>query len=221
MLGTIQSTFVPCDGDFEIFLPDSDRENNSSPSSHAGAGQLASAETITAFPWDGGRPQECYDNVTYLVELLGGERVYGWALADMGPLSVVRQKQPPLYARWINHAVWRDGGGKLWEVTPRFEVGNLNRVAWSATRFVPDAQAVFHSNEDGCWSQPAKYVALRPEGERLVSLLCRAEVESDEGCRALLLRAALAELARAGFTPKECRVETNGTRTNNIWLIVE
>jgi hypothetical protein len=221
MLGTIQSTVVPWEGDFDVFLPDIDRETAPWSGCDASVRQFASAEAIAAFPWDGGRPQECYDNVTYLVDLLGGERVYGWALADSGPLSAVRQREAPLYARWINHAVWRDGGGKLWEVTPRFEVGNLKRVAWSATRFVPDAQAVFHSNEDGCWSQPARYVAVRPEGERLARLLCRAEVESDEGCRANLLRAALAELARAGFIPKECRVETTGTRTNNIWLIVE
>jgi hypothetical protein len=179
------------------------------------------AGTIDVFPWDGGRPQECYDNVAYLVDLLGGSLVYGWALADSGPLSAVRLSQPPLFGRWINHAVWRDGGGKLWEVTPRFEVGNLQRVGWSATRFVPDAKAVFHSNDDGCWSQPARYVALRSEGERLANLLCRAELETDEGIRLHLLRAALAELAFAGFTPKECRIESCGTRTNNIWLIAE
>jgi hypothetical protein len=47
---------------------------------------LGPAESIDPFPW-GGMPQLCYDNVTYLVKLLGGEPVYGWALADSGPLS--------------------------------------------------------------------------------------------------------------------------------------
>jgi len=218
MLGTLHSTVIPWHGGIDAFIPGNDREF---PEPRDEPSHFAPAETIDSFPWDGGRPQKCYDNVSYLVALLGGQLVYGWALADAGPQSALHQQQPPLFARWINHAVWRDGGGKLWEVTPRFEIGNLSRVAWSATRFLPDSQAVFHINEDGCWSQPARYVALRPEGRRLAGLLCRAEAELDARCRGQLLRAALAEVARAGFTPKECRVESCGARTNNIWLIVD
>ena len=55
----------------------------------------------------------------------------------------------------------------------------------------------------------------------VAQLLRRAEVEADDHCRLRLLQAALAELASAGFAPKECRIEMCGTRTNNIWLIAK
>ena len=219
MLAAIHATVIPWEGilppvlDVDIGPPAVCRDTSKD--------LFAAAENIDPFPWDGGRPQGCYDNVAYLVKLLGGELVYGWALADAGPQSAAQQTLSPLFARWINHAVWRDGGGKLWEVTPRFEIGNLARVGWVPTRFVPDAEAVFHCDEFHRWSQPARYTALRPEGERLAQLLRRAEVEADDHCRLRLLQAALAELASAGFAPKECRIEMCGTRTNNIWLIAK
>jgi len=166
-------------------------------------------------------PQRCYDNVTYLVKLLGGEPVYGWALADSGPLSDRNQQLPPLYGRWINHVVWRDGGGKLWEVTPRFEVGNLARTAWSPTTFAVDSEASFVLDENASLARPSRYVALRSAGEPVAELLNRAEQADSEPERTRLLVMALAEIASRGFTPKECRVETIGTRTNNIWLIAE
>jgi hypothetical protein len=192
---------------------------NSSPAQFESV--LAAAQSIDPFPWDGGMSQGCYDNVTHLVVLFGGEPVYGWGLADVGPLSI-RGKRLPLYARWINHVVWRDGGGKLWEVTPRFEVGNLSHTGWRPTTFAVDSDASFmlNDNEESI-ARPSRFVALRAEGEHVAELLNRAEHADSEADRTRLLVMALAEMASRGFTPKECRVETIGTRTINIWLIAE
>lgn len=181
----------------------------------------AAEEAIDPFPWDGGMPQHCHDNVTHMVSQFGGKAVFGWALADVGPLSL-RGKRLPLYARWINHVVWRDGRGKLWEVTPRFEVGDVSRIGWRATTFAADDQARFVVNDnEESQTLPARFVALRAEGEAVAALLNRAEHAPCKADRTTLLRRALGEMASRGFRPRECRVETIGTRTNNIWLIAE
>jgi hypothetical protein len=93
---------------------------------------------------------------------------------------------------------------------------------WRPTTFAIDSEASFVlDGESAPLARPSRYVALRPAGEPVAELLNRAEYADSELHRTHLLVMALAELASCGFTPKECRVETIGTRTNNIWLIAK
>jgi hypothetical protein len=59
----------------------------------------------------GAEPQMCDSNVAKRINALGGKKVYGWKIKDIGCGWKVRQ----------NHCVWEDPDGTLWDVTPEFE----------------------------------------------------------------------------------------------------
>jgi hypothetical protein len=177
----------------------------------------ASAVTVPAFPDANGVPRKCHQNVAAIVSSLKGEFAFGWALSHIGPLLLSGGPKPPLYSRWVNHVMWRDPAGHLWEVTPQYEAENQARTTWCSTTFIPDRDAVF----EGISPRAAQYVAVRPEGEMVAQLLNLAQKADGDQGRLHLLRMALAAIEPHGFRPKRCRVESIGSRTSSIMLFAE
>ena len=184
-----------------------------------------SAVVVPPFRWEGGRVGKCYNNVHEMVRRHGGQPVYGWALADFGPFRSTGLSPPPLYRRWLNHVVWRDEQGQLWEVSPSLNLDNLKETHFLQTDFLPDPQATFNVVSDEEWyTRASRYVPVRPEGEEVAKLLTEAQAAVKEA-RLYWINKALAALNRAGFRPREWKVETirekAGTRTGSIWLVAD
>jgi hypothetical protein len=175
-------------------------------------------------PWDEVRPGKCYNNVLEMIRRHGGEAVFGWALTDFGPHRPNGGSEPPLYRRWLNHVVWRDPQGALWEVSPNSVIDSQGARdhEFRATEFLVDASATFEIESEEEWrTRPSRYVAVRPEGDLVCSLLTQAQYAIGDEARTYWLREALAALVLAGLRPREWRVETIGERTGSIWLIAE
>jgi len=175
-------------------------------------------------PWDEARPGKCYNNVLETVRRHGGEGVFGWALTDFGPHRANGGSEPPLYRRWLNHVVWRDPQGMLWEVSPNSVIDShgARDHEFRATEFLVDPSATFEIDSEGDWrTRPSRYIALRAEGELVCNMLTQAQHAVGDEARSYWLREALAALVLAGLRPREWRVETIGERTGSIWLIAE
>jgi hypothetical protein len=184
---------------------------------------LAMNKVLVALPrpWNGARVGKCYNNVLEMIRREGGEACYGWALTDFGPHSTSGTRVPPLYRRWLNHVVWRDLDGQLWEVTPNAVIGNAAKMHFAATEFVPDPEATFDITTDEEWATlHSRYVAVRPAGVPVADLLRRAQHSTGDE-RTRLLQQALQAIQRAGFRAREWKIETIGERTGSIWLIAE
>ena len=169
------------------------------------------------------RVGKCYTNVMSAISRHGGEAVYGWALTDFGPHRVSGGRTPaPLYRRWLNHVVWRDAQGKLWEVSPNAVIDNHSQRHFLPTEFICDATATFeiHSKEEW-FTRPSRYLPVRPEGIAVADCLTKAQLATDDHARNQWLGQALNALAVAGFQPREWKVEMIGKRTGSIWLIAE
>jgi hypothetical protein len=152
----------------------------------------------------------------------GGEAVYGWALTDFGPHQIGGPTKPPLYRRWINHVVWRDGEGLLWEVSPNVVLDASGEKLFLPTEFVPEPEATFEVVSDEEWiTRSTRYLPTRVEGVPVAELLAQAQHATTEHLRLYWLRKALEALLPAGFQPREWKVETIGNRTGSIWLIAE
>jgi hypothetical protein len=178
------------------------------------------AYVVQPFDWASAKSGECCSNVAKAIETFGGSICYGWALAGVGPRSVSDRDLPPLYQRWVNHALWHDKVGRLWEVTPASDVFDPKIIGWLPTLFVPDAEATFEATPGGSSARPSIYIAVRPEGEEAADCLCRAE-RASSALREDLLDLALASIEQGGFTPKKWTMETTGDRIKNIWLVAE
>lgn len=169
----VQTTVIGWDGETNALAQWLDEQVKllaNSPRCGTLAVDPAAVLTVEPFPFDGARPQKCHANVKAAVEQLGGEFAFGWALGYSGPLLIGEAQQSPLYSRWVNHVVWRDGAGVLWEVTPHFEARNRSRTSWRPTIFVLDEKAKF----EGLNPQLAQHTPLCPEGQLIAELLNRA-----------------------------------------------
>jgi len=177
---------------------------------------------VPPYPWQEATVGKCYDNVQAMIKRGGGQCCYGWALADFGPHRCSGQSTPPpLYRRWLNHVVWREPEGNLWEVSPNAVIDNHDAIQFLATEFLPDHDATFELISESEWyTRPTRYVSLRPEGTLVSELLNRAQ-HTTGNVRNHLLGEALAALKIAGFRPREWKVETIGQRTGSIWLIAD
>jgi hypothetical protein len=177
---------------------------------------------VPPYPWQGAIVGKCYENVQEMIKRSGGECYYGWALTDFGPHRCNGQfDPPPLYRRWLNHVVWRDPAGMLWEVSPNAIIDNHDKTQFVTTEFLPDHQATFEFVSESEWyTRPTRYVCLRPEGALVCELLNRAQHATGKE-RTDLLAQALGALQLAGFRPREWKVETIGERTGSIWLIAD
>jgi len=187
------------------------------------APMLSEVQVAQPLVWEGANPGKCFRNVQAMIDRHGGEPVYGWALTDFGPHRALGgTNPPPLYRRWLNHVVWRDGQGKLWEVTPNSVIGDKAELRFLPTELLVDAEATFEFVSDHEWyTRPTRYIPLRQEGAVVTDLLTHAQYATDEQARNYWLREALASLQTAGFRPREWKVETIGERTGSIWLIAE
>jgi len=63
--------------------------------------------------------------------------------------------------------------------------------------------------------------SLRPEGQLVTDLLNHAQSAESDHVRLQWVRMAFAAIESQGFLPRECRVESIGTRTSNIVLSAE
>lgn len=178
--------------------------------------------TVPPFPWDEAKAGKCYNNVKEMIRRYGGQFCYGWALTDFGPHRCNGHRNPPpLYRRWLNHVVWRDGNGLLWEVSQNSVIDDRAQTQFVATEFLPDPDATFEIRSDEEWiTRHSRYISLRPEGIPVVRLLTQAQHATGEA-RTSCLQQALAALQRAGFRPREWKVELIGDRTGSIWLLAD
>jgi hypothetical protein len=178
--------------------------------------------TIAALPWDGARAGKCLNNVKEMIRRHGGELCFGWALTDFGPHRCSGRRNPPaLYRRWLNHVVWRDNIGSLWEVTPNAIIDDHSQPSFEPTEFAIDVNATFEILSDQEWyTRPSRYIAVRPEGLAVTTLLAKAQVASNE-LRNHYLCEALFAIGQAGFEPREWKVEFAGERLGSIWLLAE
>jgi len=179
--------------------------------------------TVPPLPSDEWRVGKCYNNVMAAIARHGGEAVYGWALTDFGPHRISGSKTPaPLYRRWLNHVVWRDLQGKLWELSPNAVIDDHSTKQFLPTEFIPDAMATFEILSDEEWfTRPSRYLPVRPEGIAVSDYLTKAQLADSDPERNTWLGEALKALAVAGFQPREWKVEMVGRRTGSIWLIAE
>jgi len=163
-------------------------------------------------------PGKCWQNVRQLVRLHGGTAVQGWALGDAGPVAPSNQLAAPLYSRWVNHILWCDLAGRLWEVTP-YRNPLSGNVTWEPTHFVIDDNAGFETATEAiCCPQPAVYVAVRPEGQAVADFLCRAErAPLDE--QEQWVQQALESIKRFGFTPISWRLTRVGDKLRDILIV--
>jgi len=153
----------------------------------------------------------------------GGEAVYGWALTDFGPHRARGGNLPAaLYRRWLNHVLWRDPRGQVWEVTPNAVIDDHQVRGFRPTEFIPEASATFEIITDEEWyTRPARYLPLRPEGIPTAECLTKAQLAKEEHERNHWLGEALRAIAALGFRPLEWKVEMVGRRMGSIWLIAE
>jgi len=181
-----------------------------------------SVVTVPPKVWEGAKVGKCYLNVKEMIRQHGGEAAYGWALTDFGPHRVSGGSEPPLYRRWLNHVVWRDAHGQLWEVSPNALIDDHAQIQFLPTEFLFEPDATFEIISDQEWhTRPSRYIPLRPEGVLVTDLLTKAQHAVGEQARNQLLGQALSALQLAGFRPREWKVETIGERTGSIWLIAE
>ena len=173
-------------------------------------------------PWEEAKVGKCYRNVKEMIRRSGGEAAYGWALTDFGPHRARGGSQLPLYRRWLNHVIWRDRQGRLWEVSPNVRIDNPILTEFRSTEFLLDQEATFDISSENEWqTRPCRYVPLRPEGVLVAELLTTAQHAVGDEARNYWLSRALSALHLAGFRPREWKVETIGERTGSIWLIAE
>ncbi len=174
-------------------------------------------------PIDEARVGKCYRNVLAAIRKHGGDAVYGWAVTDFGPHRVSGSKTPaPLYRRWLNHVVWRDPRGKLWEVSPNAVIDDHSEPQFLPTEFVIDATATFEIISENDWfTKPSRYIPTRPEGITVTDYLTQAQLATSTSERNRWLGQSLTALAAAGFRPREWKVEVVAERTGSIWLIAE
>jgi hypothetical protein len=177
---------------------------------------------VPAISWEGAKAGRCYGNVKEMVRQFGGTFAFGWALGEYGPSRLRCQSPPPLYRRWVNHVVWRDALGKLWEVSPNVSVARPDEVHFVNTEFWEDPTATFRPNSDGSWFlTKVRYVAVRPEGHEVAASLTHAQTSDAHGDKLYWLERAISGLITAGFSPTEWIMHSIGAKTGSIWLFAE
>jgi hypothetical protein len=183
--------------------------------------RLAASVAIVAEPFGsaGAVPGKCWHNVNQLIQSFGGTLVYGWGLGKPGPISMSCTQRPPLYARWVNHALWRDESGQLWEATP-VSAELDHAITWEPTHFILDDDARFEiATDDICCPRAAVYVAVQPQGEWSADCLCQAERATRDSQDAWIERAVYS-LRQAGLQPVSWRARRVGDKLRDISIVV-
>jgi hypothetical protein len=176
---------------------------------------------VPPLAWDGAAPGRCYDNVLAMIRRHGGQAVFGWAVAEYGPLHVGGGQQLPLYRAWFNHVVWCDPSGNLWEVSPSRHNRN-HALAFTGVGFLPDPQAGFLVDSQQDWhTSPPRYEPLREEGRPVADCLNRALAAQDAAGRTDCLASAYRALQEAGYSPREVRLELANDQSLQIDCLVD
>ena len=180
------------------------------------------AIVVLPLPWKEAQAGRCYNNVQAIIRQRGGEAVFGWLLCENGPLQRNGGYQPPLYRRWMNHVLWRDPEGRLWEVSPCAKENPADENTFITVNFLPDPAAKFDVTSDWHWTtRPSRYEPLRPEGRSLADYLRRAQDTDNPAERADWLMKAFFALQEAGYRPKEMQLDAAGTRLTSVLCVVE
>jgi hypothetical protein len=185
--------------------------------------RLATSAKIVVEPFIacGSAGSTCWHHVQQVIERLGGDFAYGWALANVGPTAPPGEQLTPLYSRWVNHVLWREPKGLLWEVTPVRDEVNCG-LSWMPTVFIPDDDACFEiATDDICCPQPAVYVASSPEGEWASDCLCQAERASTREAQDQWVARSLYALNQAGYMATSWRVKRVGDKLRDIWIMAK
>lgn len=170
-------------------------------------------------PWAAGKAGHCHDNVLEMMQRHGGEAVYGWALAEFGPLTDRGWRAPPLYRRWVNHVVWRDTLGRLWEVSPRATVENHEEAGFQDTEFLPHSSAMPGQKALQDWFRTGtRYVPVRQEGTEAAKHLTLAQAAGSHEEMVLAINNAVSAIGKAGFQPTKVVVQNIAGNTSSIWI---
>jgi hypothetical protein len=179
----------------------------------------STAIIVEPFGWSAAIPGECWQNARKTSQSFGGTLAYGWVLAGVGPTIASKRQFTPVYHRWINHVLWRDANGRLWEVTPHWDTEHSDQGVWLPSHFILEKPA--NVEVDDSWQpKPAIYVSARPEGDVAADCLNQA-VRAARDQQEPWLERALRSLPPAEFTPREWRVERVGDHIRDAWLIAE
>jgi hypothetical protein len=184
--------------------------------------EMAAAVVVPEAPWSGGKPGQCHDNVLDMIRRHGGDQVYGWALAEYGPFTTRGWYPPPLYRRWVNHVVWCDPCGNLWEVSPSVTHDDQEKYVFRSTEFLPDASAMFGRGTPQDWFRTGtRYVSLRQEGDEAAKYLTIAHAARSQDEMADAIRQAVNAVGVAGFQPKKVTVQHIGGNNTSIWIYAD
>jgi hypothetical protein len=181
---------------------------------------LAASKVIVVEPlyWSGLSGRTCWHHVKHIIAERGGSFVYGWALGTPGPIVKSRRFTVPLYARWVNHVLWSDAAGQLWEVTPIRDELTGERLCTPA-HFILDNTAFFEAATDEvCCPLPAIYAPIRPEGQAAADYLCQAERATKEKQDFWVMKAVEA-VKQAGFVPESWRVKRVGDKLRDVLIV--
>src|SRR5262249_7407578 len=144
----------------------------------------------------------CHDNVLEMVRRHGGEAVFGWALAEFGPLTDTDWRAPPLYRRWVNHVVWRDTVGNLWEVSPSVTIEHQEDVTFQDTEFLPDSSAMLGRTTLQDWFRTGtRYVPVREEGAAAAKYLTLAQRAASHEEMVVAIKNAVSAIGAVGYQP--------------------
>jgi hypothetical protein len=182
--------------------------------------RLATSTAIAAeaFESSGAVVGNCFQNVKHLIELHGGSFAYGWAFSGLGPVALSGEVQP-LYSGWCNHVIWRDGIGRLWEVTPSGDPLDVAKIAIGPTNFILDEYAQFEiATDDVYCPQPAIYIPTRPEGEWTSDCLCLLERAIGVAQDYWLAR-TIYSIKQAGLVPTNWHVRRIGAKLRDVWIM--
>lgn len=113
----------------------------------------------------GTEPFMCTANVQMCVQTMGGRAVFGWSIHH-DHYTVAK----------VNHCVWEDQSGQLWDVTPQFAAieGEIAIIEWpEKTEFERDDAAVFEGK-----AHPTRHVPAHPSPHvaRACEFMERADV---------------------------------------------
>jgi hypothetical protein len=173
-------------------------------------------------PWSGGKPGQCYENVLEMIRLHGGKQVFGWALAEFGPLATEGRHASPLYRRWVNHVVWSDAAGNLWEVSPCATVEDESDVTFQDTEFIPDSSAMLGRTTLADWFRTSnRYVPVCHEGIEAAKYLTLAQAAASQGEMVQAIQNAVKAVGAAGFQPGKVVVQNIAGNTTNIWIYAD
>jgi hypothetical protein len=172
---------------------------------------------VPCAPWNGAKAGRCHDNVNEMIRQYGGDQVFGWALTEFGPLTPTGNYAPPLYRCLVNHVVWRDALGDLWEVSPHVTGEHQEEVTFQDIEFYPDPSAMLDRTTPHDWFRTAiRYVPVREEGTEVAEYLTQAQGAASHGEFVSAVQKAVNAIGAAGYQPAKVVVQNVAGNTTCI-----